>query len=120
MKTFSHTRPIRNEAGEITGERLAPVSRVTKDALGHNFGSDKRKRLVVTLRAGDVIEMRPERTGRVYSLKAVDVYRYMIRSAANLVALEKARNKKAAKAARNAARRIKAAEARRDRESQTD
>lgn len=91
MKTFAHRRPIRDANGSKVGEYDAPVSRVTVAPLGGQFGSDKRKRLVVTLQAGDVIAMRPERTGRTLTITAVDAYRYLLRLAASRVVLEKAR-----------------------------
>lgn len=107
MKSFNHTRPVRDEAGEIVSQKSAPCSRVTFAPLGGQFGSDKRKRLVVTLIAGDVIQMRPEKTRRVVSMLAVDVYRIMLRNEANKATLEKARATKIRKQERRESARIR-------------
>ena len=106
MKTFAHTRPIRNEAGEIINAKPAPCSRCTVAALGGNFGPDRRRRLVVTLKAGDVVEFRPERTRQTVSMLAVDLYRVALRAQAGRAQLEKARAKKESKARQRSARRI--------------
>lgn len=111
MKTFSHTRPVRDDAGQIISEKPAPCSRVTFNPLGGNFGSDKRKRLVVTLLAGDVIQCRPEKTRRTVSMLAVDVYRIMLRNEANKFTLEKARAAKIRKQDRLERARISRADA---------
>lgn len=111
MKNFSHTRPVRDEAGEIVSQKSAPYSRVTFAPLGGQFGSDKSKRLVVTLLAGDVIQMRPEKTRRVVSMLAVDVYRILLRNEANKATLEKARARKIKKQEQRESARIKRADA---------
>ena len=117
MKTFSHTRPVRNEAGEIINAKPAPCSRCTVAALGGNFGPDRRRRLVVTLKAGDIVEFRPERTRQTVTMLATDLYRVALRARASRVHLEKARTSKARKAEARAARRIKAADKRITREA---
>jgi hypothetical protein len=106
VKPFNHTRPRRNGAGDVIGENPAPVSRVTVAALGGQFGPDKRRRLVVTLKAGDIIEFRPERTRQIVTMAAVDLYRIALQRRAACVALEKARQTKQRKADARAARRI--------------
>jgi hypothetical protein len=111
LKNFNHTRPVRDSAGEIVSQKSAPCSRVTFAPLGGQFGSDKRKRLVVTLIAGDVIQMRPEKTRRVVSMLAVDVYRILLRNEANKATLEKARAKKIRKQEQRESARIKRADA---------
>ncbi len=113
MKTFSHVRPVRDDAGNIVSQKPAPCSRVTFNPLGGQFGSDKRKRLVVTLIAGDVIQIRPEKTRRVVSMLAADVYRIMLRNEANKGTLEKARLAKIKKQERRESNRIKYADAKR-------
>jgi hypothetical protein len=85
MKTFSHKRPVRDKDGAIINQKPAPVSRVTRDELGGQFGSDKRKRLVVTLCDGDLISFRPERTQRSVTIEAVELYRYAIRCQVNAI-----------------------------------
>ena len=94
MNTFNHQRPVRNDGGEVTGHKPAPVSRVTVAELGGQFGLHKRHRLVVTLTGGDVIEFRPERTRQKVTILAVDVYRFVLRCAAQRSTLEKARERK--------------------------
>ena len=74
------------------------VTRRTINGLSGNFGPDRDKRLVVTLRhAGgkDVIALRPERSrGREEVINLEDVYHFAIRARANREHLEKARAKK--------------------------
>jgi hypothetical protein len=55
------------------------------DPLGGEFGPDKRRRLVVTCKDGDVIEFRPERTRQTVTVRAVDLYRFALRSRAGLI-----------------------------------
>lgn len=110
MNTFNHTRPIRNDGGEIIGERPAPISRVTRDPLGGQFGLHKRHRLVVTLAAGDVIKLRPERTRQEVSITAVDLYRFALRCQAQRGVLEKARERKLKLAESRERRRIATAD----------
>lgn len=110
MKLFNHKRPVRDDKGEIVSQKPAPVSRATFNPLGGQFGSDKRKRLVVTLIDGDVIQMRPEKTRRVVSMLAADVYRMMLRNEANKGTLEKARLAKIKKQERRESNRIKYAD----------
>lgn len=112
MKTFAHFRPVRDESGQIIGQKPAPCSRVTAAELGGNFGSDRRRRLVVTLLAGDLVSFRPERTRQVVTMLAVDLYRVALRAVANRISLEKARNRKVAVAARRMAARIRRADQR--------
>ena len=97
MKTFSHKRPIRNELGEVTGQKPAPVFRVTREQLGGQFGPDKNRRLVVGLLDGDVITLRPEKTRQALTITAVDLYRFAIRCKAQRASLEKATKVKAKK-----------------------
>ncbi len=97
MKTFSHTRPVRNEAGEEIGRAPIPARRVTVAELGGSFGPDSRRRLIVMLTPGDVILFRPERTRQAVSMLAVDCYRYVLTCKANAAHLAKARERKAAK-----------------------
>jgi hypothetical protein len=70
------------------------VIRVTHSELGGHFGRDKRRKLVVALRSGDVLELRPQGTRQVSSMLLTDVYSYMLRCAAARRQLEKARKRK--------------------------
>lgn len=112
MKTFSHTRPIRNEQGEIIGSKPSLVSARTIGTLPANFGTDRNKRLVLTCQPGDVISLRPEHTHRELTITAIDLYTHLIRCQANQEHLAKARDRKARKAARLAAQRQARAEKR--------
>ena len=112
LKTFSHKRPIRNEAGELLEMRLAPVSRVTVSKLGHNHGTDKNKPLVVTLLDGDIIGFKPARasTARTKTARAIDVYEWIIRSEAVNAQMKRLRERKERKHIRLAAQRQERAE----------
>lgn len=76
----------------------AQVTRCTKNVLGGQFGLDKDKKLVVRLKAGDVLEMWALGTHRHYSAELKRVYAWMLHNAAVCALLEKARAKKARKA----------------------
>jgi hypothetical protein len=89
MRTFGHTRPIRDGDGNITGQKYSPVRVRTIDPLGGLFGSDKRRRLIVELAEGDTIRMKPEGTRRWVSLEAKHVYQHALISIANKVRMEK-------------------------------
>lgn len=114
MKTFEHTRPIRDDKGEVTGERPAPVWRKTvRDALGTHHGTDRGRRLAVGLVSGDLISVRPAGTRREpLTILASDLYDLLVRRAANLVNLKKARERKEARAVRLARQRQERAEKR--------
>lgn len=112
MRTFGWTKPVRGEAGGIIGSKSAPVKVRTVETLGHSFGCDHNKRLVITCHSQDLIGLRPERTQREVKIKAVDVYRYVLKCLCNFELLERARASKARKARRLAARRLQAAEKR--------
>lgn len=103
MKTFGWNRPVRDPKGEVIGSNPSPVKVRTLEGLPHNYGPDKNKRLILTMHPGDLIGIRPERTGREVSISAVDVYSYVLRIQANRNHLEKARITKDKKASRLAA-----------------
>lgn len=94
-----------------------PVSRATLEPLGHAFGPDSDKPLVVTIIPGNgedvkaMFELRPLRSrGRAERITIQDCYSYAMRCRVNLAVLEKARTTKAAKALKRESRRIKAEE----------
>jgi hypothetical protein len=74
MKTFSHMRPVRDASGSIVGQKAAPVSRVTREELGGEFGPDQHRQLVVTLEPGDVICFRPKGTRQSVRAPAAWLY----------------------------------------------
>lgn len=94
------------------------VQRRTVGQLGGMFGKDKAKRICVTLEPGngsdrpDLIVMRPEGTRREERIAVVDAYRIALTGRARLVVLEKARQRKVAKAAIRERRRLDSAEQR--------
>jgi len=101
MRSFGHIRP--------DGKPSPPKARTVSN-LGHSFGGDHKARLIVSLEAGDLIVLRPERTGRSVSITASDLYAYLLRCKANLAHLEKARERKEKKALRLARLRQQRAE----------
>ena len=96
----------------------SPVKRVTRGALDRSFGPDRGRRVIVSFIPGDgdkvadVLELRPLRTRRAERIAVIDVYRYALRSRVNLEVLSRAREKKAARAAKLAAARVERAERR--------
>lgn len=102
MRFFGHTKPLRvssppDKEGEIIGSTPAPVKVKTREPLGHAYGVDHDKRLVLTAHPCDVIGLRPERTRRELYIRAQDLYSYLVRLAAGRAQLEKARARKQAK-----------------------
>jgi hypothetical protein len=91
MKSFGHQRPVRNDAGEITGMVISPVRVRTIQTLEHAYGPDHDKRLVLTSHPRDIIGLRPERTQRELFIEAKDLYAHLIRLEANRALLQKAR-----------------------------
>jgi hypothetical protein len=75
-------------------------------------GPDKNKQLVVLLKDGDLIEVRPLHTQRPKSISAFDLYEYLIRLEAGVIAKQKKEEKKAKKAERLARLRQENAEKR--------
>jgi hypothetical protein len=70
------------------------VVRVTREPIGGHFGLDKGRRLVVALRDGDLLELRPEGTRQTSRMAIADIYAHMLRCEANRRHLEKARSSK--------------------------
>lgn len=112
----ANAEPVLDEDGKPQIKSVPEeIWRITRDNLGHHHGPDKRRRLVVGLLSGDILAMRPEgrrRETAEVQLTLHDVYAYALRSRAMSVQLEKARQKKAAKAARREKARIAAADRR--------
>ena len=94
------------------------VTRKTASCLNGSFGSDRNKRIVITLIPGDgeaipdLIELRPERTRRPERLALIDVYRWAIRCRVLRDRVARARERKAVLARRSESRRLDAAERR--------
>jgi hypothetical protein len=96
----------------VIGIIESPVRVRTLAQLGHAYGPDRDKRLILTMHPGDLIGLRPERTAREVFIKAFDVYAYCVRCQATLATLARARERKAAKAQRLANDRQRRAEKR--------
>jgi len=105
--------PVFDERDQpVTRLVASEVVRVTREPLGGCYGRDKRRRLVVALRDGDLLELRPEGTRQASSMKLSDVYAYMLRCAANIRVLERARKRKASKSRQRESARMRRAEKR--------
>jgi len=95
-----------------------PVRRVSSGSLDGSFGTDRNKRIVISLIPGDgkdipdLIELRPHGTRRAERIAVLDVYRYAMRCRVNNALLVKAREAKSRKATRLASQRQARAEAR--------
>lgn len=81
----------------VTKVVASEVCRVTRETLGGNFGTDQNRRLVVSLKAGDILSLRPQGTRQEVTVALKDVYRWAIQARANRALLEKARAAKARK-----------------------
>lgn len=88
----------------------AEVQRVTRENLGGMFGPDANRRLVVGLRAGDLLTLRPQGTRQEVAVSLKDVYRWALQARANRQLLERARDAKARKDAARIERRRAAAD----------
>jgi hypothetical protein len=105
VKLFGHQRPVRDAQGQITGMIDSPAKAITRHTCGGMFGVDASRKLIVSLEAGDLVCLRPAGTRRVYRVEASDLFHWLLRTEANRVTLEKARERKAKKAERLAAQR---------------
>lgn len=96
-----------NKGQPETRIAVSEVTRITKDVLDGSFGCDRNRRLVATLKDGDLLELRPQgrRLGRKCATLA-DIYRWMHQCASNQRQLEKARAAKENKKRRRESRRI--------------
>jgi len=88
------------------------VTRVTRESLDGSFGCDRGRKLVVSLKAGDLLVLRPHKTRQEVSAPFDEIYRWMLQRKANVLHLQKARETKAKRAVKRAARQLKADERR--------
>lgn len=87
------------ENGEPMTRQVAnePV-RITRAALNGHFCRDSGRKLVVKLKDGDVLELRPQGCKKgTYTATLFDIYAWMIRSSADRVKMTKLRDIKAHK-----------------------
>ena len=82
MRTFGHQRPVRDDQKHVVEMADSPVSAITRDELGGQFGRDKRRRVIFTLERNDLVAMRPAGTTRTLRVQARDVYRWALQCAA--------------------------------------
>jgi hypothetical protein len=78
--------------------------RVTRAKLDGHFCKHKNKRLVVQLRDGDVLLLRPEKTRAAVTASLFDIYGWMVRSLADRAHMARLRERKARKAQARAER----------------
>jgi hypothetical protein len=73
MRTFGHQRPLRDGQGTIVEFIPSPVCAITRNELGGQFGRDRKRRVIFTLEAADVVAMRPAGTTRTLRVEARDM-----------------------------------------------
>ena len=86
------------------------LARLTRHSLDGSFGCDRGRKLVVKLLPNDLLEIRPYGTHRPVRGTVADLYRYLVRRAANAALLDKARFKKKRNSQRLARQRLRRAE----------
>jgi len=99
------------KAGRRTLPRRDTLRKITTERYGY-CAERRRKRLVISLEPGDIIRIREQNRRESYIARLWDVYVWLVRSAANVKQLERARQRKAAKSARLARQRQERAEKR--------
>lgn len=103
------SRVLRDKEGNFIGTEPAVVERVSKNTLDGTHGSDKYKRLVVSLKPGDLVTLRVERSrsDRELSVTVFDLWSILVRRKADklwaLKMLERKAKKKASREARQVA-----------------
>lgn len=105
MTPFGQKILIQDAGGQVIGERAAIVSRITRNELGSGYGTDRERRLIVSLCDGDIIALKPERVSkdRTLTITAKDLWAHLERIASRNVQLESARERKMKLAARKVA-----------------
>ena len=105
--------PVTDEHGKpVTKTVASEVWRVTRNTLGHGYGPDSKRKLVVGLINGDVLVLKPLKTRQVVQVELKAVYGWLLRNKAIRLQLEKARARKESKATQRAALRRAAQERR--------
>ena len=113
VKRHGRLVPVLDEEGNpVTKIVSAEVVRRTRNALDGQYGKDRGRKLVVRLKAGDVIEIWPLGTRQRYSAELAHIFAWMIRGAAARACLEKARARKAKKQEARSRRNLRNAEKR--------
>jgi len=78
-----------NVFGHTVDGKERPARRVTRGALGFNHGPDKGRALIVSLEAGDLVCFRPKGTRQRYAASAFDLFAFIVRCRALVLAREK-------------------------------
>ena len=82
--------------------------RLTRGTLNGHFCRDRNRPLVVRLRDGDILELRPQGCKKgTYTATLFDIYAWMIRSVADHAKMTKLREIKARKAEAKSLRRLR-------------
>ncbi len=91
---------------EIVFTANEPV-RITRKPLDGTFCRDHGRKLVIRLRDGDVIEMRPQGTRHAVTASLFDAYARILRAQADKANMARLREIKAAKEQRRAEQRLR-------------
>jgi len=83
MRTFGHNARSATSRGKCRNHP-SPVCAITRAELGGQFGRDRKRRVIFTLEAADVVAMRPAGTTRTLRVQARDVYRWALQAAASI------------------------------------
>lgn len=94
---------------EIGSVRSKTLRRVTREEYGY---TNKKRKLVVTLEATDLLTIREFKSRRPYPARLWDIYVWMVRCAADKALMEKSRLRKQRKAERLTRQRQASAERR--------
>ncbi len=89
------------------GHKGRSLRRVTRSALERHFCRDAGRKLVVSLRAGDLLELRPKGTRQAVTARLADIYAWMLRSQAVHRRMTNLRERKARKEQQRAERRLR-------------
>ena len=98
---------LHKDGTPVTQTVAHKVARVTKGVLNGHFCRDSGRRLVVSLLAGDVLELRPQGTRQAVTATLFDVYAWMLRSKADQIKMAKLRERKARLAERRRERALR-------------
>lgn len=115
-------RLLYDSSGVRIGTEPAVVERISKDTLDGGHGPDKHKRLVVSLKPGDLVTLRVERSraDRELSITVFDLWSILVRRKADKLWALKMQERKAKKKALREARQIANADRRLRRQLQAE
>lgn len=104
--------PVIVDGKPVTKITASEVWRVTKNILGHGYGPDSKRKLVVGLINGDVLVLKPLKTRQAVQVELKAVYGWLLRNKAVRLQLEKARARKSKLVEVRARRGLRAADRR--------